>query len=142
MTQRIRWAIAAAGLALAFALALAVTGCAAAVPEAATATVHQVSYDVAIDPAPSVTIDDGSGLGPDAATADMTFEGPDGTIQQTGQAVPWTYTRAATAGDFLYVSAQNSAGGEITCTISVDGQQVKTSTSSGDYAICQADGTL
>ncbi len=48
------------------------------------------------------------------ATADMTFEGLDGTIQQNDEVVPWTFTRTATDGDFLYVSAQNSSGGEIT----------------------------
>jgi len=77
-----------------------------------------------------------------AAAADLTLEGEDGTVQQNDRPVPAAYTRTATDGQFLYLSAQNKGGGEITCTIYVNGQPVKSSTSSGEFAICQADGSL
>jgi hypothetical protein len=93
-----------------------------------TAGTHTVVYDVT-----------GTGA---THSADLTLEGKDGTVQQNDQPVPWTYTRKASSGDFLYVSAQNKGSGDITCTITVDGAQLKTSTSSGAFAICQADGSL
>jgi hypothetical protein len=77
-----------------------------------------------------------------ATAADLTLEGESGTVQQTGRAVPAAYERTAVAGQFLYLSAQNKGSGEITCTIIVDDKPVKSSTSTGEYAICQADGTL
>jgi hypothetical protein len=101
---------------------LALTACSAATG----ATAHQVRYEV-------------TGT---ATTADLTLEGEDGTVQQNDQPVPWSYARDATDGEFLYVSAQNKGDGDITCSITVDGQQVRSSTSTGEYAICQADGKL
>jgi hypothetical protein len=77
-----------------------------------------------------------------ARTADLTLEGSDGTVQQNDRPVPAAYERTATDGQFLYVSAQNKGTGEITCTIYVDDKPVKSSTSTGEYAICQADGRL
>lgn len=64
--------------------------------------------------------------------------------QENGAALPWTKDLTIPAGGFriLSLSAQNSGGGEISCSISVGGQVVDTATSSGDYAIvtCSHDG--
>jgi hypothetical protein len=45
-------------------------------------------------------------------------------------------------GDFYYVSAQNQGGGSMTCSVEVDGVEVDTNTSSGEYAICSASGSV
>jgi len=57
--------------------------------------------------------------------------------QENGAALPWTKDLTIPAGDLriLSLSAQNSGGGDIACSISVGGQEVDTATSSGDYAI-------
>lgn len=64
--------------------------------------------------------------------------------QENGAALPWTKDLTIPAGGFriLSLSAQNSGGGEISCSIAVGGQVVDTATSSGDYAIvtCSHDG--
>lgn len=57
--------------------------------------------------------------------------------QENGAELPWTKDLTIPAGGFriLSLSAQNSGGGDISCSISVGGQVVDTATSSGDYAI-------
>lgn len=57
--------------------------------------------------------------------------------QENGAELPWTKDLTIPAGSFriLSLSAQNSGGGDISCSISVGGQVVDTATSSGDYAI-------
>jgi hypothetical protein len=45
-------------------------------------------------------------------------------------------------GDFAYISAQNNGGGTITCSILVDGSVAETNSSSGQYAICTASGSV
>ncbi len=57
--------------------------------------------------------------------------------QENGAELPWTKELTIPAGSFriLSLSAQNSGGGDISCSISVGGQVVDTATSSGDYAI-------
>jgi hypothetical protein len=116
----------ATGILAAIAVALVLTGCSATATEDGSDTVHTVRYEV-------------TGT---ATAADLTLEGESGTVQQTGRAIPAAYERTAVAGAFLYLSAQNKGSGEITCTIIIDDKPVKSSTSTGEYAICQADGTL
>lgn len=63
--------------------------------------------------------------------------------QENGAALPWTKDLTIpSASRILSLSAQNSGGGDISCSISVGGQVVDTATSSGDYAIvtCSHDG--
>lgn len=82
-----------------------------------------------------------------ARQADITFEDGDGGPSQVadvvlplqrktddGYGIEITMDR----GQVFYISAQNQHGGTITCTVKVDGQVVKTSTSSGAHtsAIC------
>jgi len=90
---------------------------------AATEARNQVSY--------SVTGDSGSAL--ITYTEDANFN----IAQENGAALPWTKELTIPAGEgrILSLSAQNSGGGEISCSISVGGQVVDTATSSGDYAI-------
>lgn len=85
-----------------------------------------------------------------ASTADITYStGGDGQEQQQGIDVPLVnsgtgeqgITFPATAGDFLYFSAQNDGDGTLTCTITEGGAVVSTHTSSGSYAIVTCEGT-
>lgn len=57
--------------------------------------------------------------------------------QENGADLPWTKDLTIPEGSFriLSLSAQNSGGGDISCSITVGGQVVDTATSSGDYAI-------
>jgi hypothetical protein len=103
-------------------------------------TPHQIRYEVTgYVPGLDASFDG-------TVRADMTFQDQSGdTAQQSDQIapIPWSYTLTATPGDFLYVSAQLEAdAGTITCTIYLDGQVVKQSTSEGAYTICQASGKL
>lgn len=74
-----------------------------------------------------------------AKKADVTFttDGSTSSSQQMGARVPWTTTLSIPDGglNVYQVSAQNDGSGTITCTITVDGQQVKTVSANGAYAI-------
>jgi hypothetical protein len=90
-------------------------------------TTHAVTY----------TVSGGDGAGT------ITYENENAdTSQATQVATPWTYTFTAVDGAFLYVSAQNAGGGTITCSISVDGTIAESNKSEGQYAICEASGSL
>jgi len=69
----------------------------------------------------------------------ITYENAGGDTSQVTDTtrLPWTvsFTLAAGAEEFLYVSAQNAGSGAIACSISVNGQVVKQNTSTGTYAI-------
>lgn len=78
-----------------------------------------------------------------ASAADMTFQtGSQDTSQETGAAVPWQDSETMSDGDFYYIAAQNNGGGTISCSVYVDGALIDTNSSSGDYAICTASGTV
>ena len=71
-----------------------------------------------------------------ATEASLTYQNGDGGTSQEKVNLPWSLTVKAPQSNFLYISAQNEADyGDITCTISVDGKVIKTSTSSGAYTI-------
>ena len=54
--------------------------------------------------------------------------------------LPWSKSLSASSGEFLQISAQNHGDrGDVTVTILVDGQMVKTATSSGGYVIAGTD---
>src|SRR4051812_31046175 len=100
----------------------------------------------------SVGSSGGAGAGPEgthtltrtATRVNTTFQGQNGDGQQeTNQPVPYTKVVTIHAGGFSYISAQNQGGtGSETCTISVDGVQKESNTSSGGYTICTASGTV
>jgi len=76
--------------------------------------------------------------------ADITYENENGdTSQESGASLPWTESFFVEEGTFTYVSAQRGgAPGDITCTIELDGIEVESNTSSGEYSICTASGTV
>jgi len=96
---------------------------AAAAAVADAAALNQVTY--------SVTGDSGSALITYAEDANFNI------AQENGAGLPWTkdLTIQAGSGRILSLSAQNSGGGDISCSISIGGKEVDTATSSGDYAI-------
>lgn len=79
-----------------------------------------------------------------ATKADLTYRNYFGDTQQEAEAsVPWKETFTAYPGAFLYISAQNQDKyGAITATIKVNGQVIKTTTSTGAYSIATASGRL
>lgn len=79
-----------------------------------------------------------------AATVDVTYENSSqGTSQDSGVTLPWSYSFTGHAGDFVYISAQNDgASGNVTATIYKNDTVFKQSTSSGAYVIAEADGEL
>jgi hypothetical protein len=79
-----------------------------------------------------------------ARTADLTYQNAgSNTEQQNDEVVPWIKSFTGHGGQFLYVSAQNQgATGTITCKIILDGVVVKSSESSGAYAIASCSGKI
>lgn len=66
----------------------------------------------------------------------LTYATVGGTSQVSSAVVPWTHTRSASAGDFLYVSAQIVEGtGSVTVAITHAGSVLRTTTSSGFASI-------
>jgi hypothetical protein len=71
------------------------------------------------------------------------------TQQQSNVSVPMTDKASGTQGisftaipgQFLYLSAQNDAEGELTCSITENGQVVVTHTSTGAYTLVTCSGT-
>jgi hypothetical protein len=71
-----------------------------------------------------------------ATDASLTYENGGGGTSQEKVTLPWSQTVKAPESGFLYISAQNEHDyGDITCTITVDGKVIKTSTSTGAYTI-------
>ena len=77
----------------------------------------------------------------DAGKASITYssDGKSSTQQDNAATLPWTHKMTLKPGvvDFnvLNVIAQSAGAGKITCTITVDGKEVKTATSSGEFSI-------
>ena len=80
----------------------------------------------------------------DSNQADITYENSSGdTGQDIGAALPWTETFTVEEGSFVYLSAQRGgAPGDIICTIELDGVEVESNTSTGEFSICTASGTV
>ncbi len=116
----------------AFAITLAslgLCGCGASLGPAGSGETHSVTYSVS-----------GS-----ARQIDVNYYNANGDqSQETGLRMPYTRTLQIESGSFTYISAQNVSGmsGDLTCTISVDGVQKESNTSSGAAAICTASGNL
>jgi hypothetical protein len=74
-----------------------------------------------------------------SSASTITYQNENGNASQaTDVALPWEYSFRIDFIDFLYVSAQNAGGGEIRCTILIDGVVWERSSSTGPYAICEA----
>jgi hypothetical protein len=78
-------------------------------------------------------------------SASMTYETASGTAQTTSS-LPWTKTiTGISPGEFVYVSAQAESGNlgtTVSCTITFNGKELASVTSSGGYSIAQCDGKL
>jgi hypothetical protein len=83
----------------------------------------------------------------DSGKASVTYsaDGKGSTQQENAASLPWTHKMTLKQGlvdlNVLTVIAQNSGDGNVACSISVDGKEVKTATSSGQFAIatCTSD---
>ena len=87
----------------------------------------------------------GTGTGSSSTiTYDTTQEGAgqNGESQASDASLPWSKTITASGlfTDFS-LSAQNGAGGSITCTITEDGKVLNTNTATGQFAIASCDAT-
>ncbi len=79
------------------------------------------------------------------STASLTYQNEMGAAnQQQGKDVPWSLHFAARTGDFLYVSAQceDDSDETIEAEVSVDGETVESSSSSGRFVIASASGVV
>jgi hypothetical protein len=81
-------------------------------------------------------------MGGTAKKADLTWTTPSGVEQEGDAKVPWKKTLKAEDGTPISISGQNKGGGTITCTITVDGEQVKAAKSKGLYQIASCDGII
>jgi hypothetical protein len=64
----------------------------------------------------------------------VTYTTPDGRKHQDVVAPPWSRTFTVSAGQSIEMSAHSTGGGALTCALDVDGELVKSATSSGDSA--------
>lgn len=86
-------------------------------------------------------------IGGTAKSASVTYnsDGSTSIQQDNGAAVPWTKELDVPADQALsifQVSAQNGGSGTITCSITVDGKEIKTGTGNGAYAIASCDASI
>lgn len=73
----------------------------------------------------------------------ITYDKNGNTEQKTTTQSRWTKSFTGTSGDFVYVSAQaQNESANVTVKITIDGSQLKTATSQGDYVIATASGTI
>jgi Mycobacterium membrane protein len=86
---------------------------------------YQVTYDV---------------VGEHTNYASLTYSNASGGTEQVDEVrLPWSKSFTASYGEFLYLSAQNKdEQGSITIYITVNGNPIKTATSSGAYTIATA----
>lgn len=74
--------------------------------------------------------------------ASITYSNATGGTEQQEVRLPWTQTFEAQSGQFLYLSAQDMAGGAlVTSSISVNGLVVKDAVSRGGYTIATVSDT-
>jgi len=80
-----------------------------------------------------------------ASTVNVTYKNANGgTEQQSNVIVPWSYSFEIEGyGDFVYISAQNQGkSGSVTVSILANGNERKSSTSTGAYVIATASGSF
>ena len=89
--------------------------------------------------------DDAAPMRPGSHTVTFTIRGnvrrssislttPDGRKQHIVVSPPWNRTFTVNDGQSIDVTAHSTGGGELTCTLKVDGDLVKSASSSGDSA--------
>jgi len=66
--------------------------------------------------------------------ASVTYTAPGGLTRRSVVSPPWSKTFTVADGQSIDVNAHSGGGGELTCTLKVDGELVKSATSSGDSA--------
>lgn len=66
--------------------------------------------------------------------ASVTYVAPGGGKHRAMVSPPWSRTFRVADGQSIDVNAHSSGDGELTCTLTVDGDLVKSATSSGDSA--------
>jgi hypothetical protein len=64
----------------------------------------------------------------------VTYTTPDGRKRHSVVSPPWSRTFTVNDGQSIDVTAHSTGAGELTCTLKVDGDLVKSATSSGDSA--------
>jgi hypothetical protein len=64
----------------------------------------------------------------------VSYTGPDGHKSHLVVSPPWSRTFTVNDGQSVDVTAHSTGEGELTCTLKVDGDLVKSATSSGDSA--------
>ena len=80
-------------------------------------------------------------VGGTAERASLTYSNVDGGTDQASVSLPYTATLTVTAGEFLYLAAQNEGGtGSIVCEIWIDGAPWRTAEVSGAYGIAACSG--
>lgn len=82
-----------------------------------------------------------------AKQVDLTYNNAQGNTEQLDNArVPWSKVYSYTqwpVGEFAYISAQNQGrSGSVKCQILVDGVELESATSSGEYVIATCSGTV
>lgn len=77
-----------------------------------------------------------------ARSASITTTNADGGIEQRTVKVPYESSHRMARGAFASLSAQNEGDGVLTCTIVVEGEPFKTSTSEGQYKIASCSGAV
>lgn len=70
----------------------------------------------------------------DVRRSSVSLTTPDGREQHIVVSPPWSRTFTVNDGQSIDVTAHSTGGGELTCTLKVDGDLVKSATSSGDSA--------
>lgn len=87
------------------------------------ATTHTITLQVTVETLAQV------------ALADVTYGVAGSQSQERGRRTPWVKTLSGRAGTVVALVAQNQASGRITCSISVDSVEVRTATSTGEFAV-------
>lgn len=73
----------------------------------------------------------------------LTYRNKTGGTEQQEMKSTWTHTFNGKDGQFLYISAQNNKdNGQVTVTITIDGETLQTATSKGAYVIATASGNI
>jgi hypothetical protein len=77
-----------------------------------------------------------------ANKASISYTNAEGGSEMEEAVLPWSKTFTVNSGAVLYVSAQIHVDSEVTVWIDVDGNEVRSSHSSGEYVIATASGRL
>lgn len=69
-----------------------------------------------------------------ASRTSVTYTAPGGKKRHDVVSPPWSRTFTVNDGESIDINAHSGGGGTLTCTLTVDGDLVKSATSSGDSA--------